>query len=152
MTKGRVRGVDRRGKKKGSRYLFNFTVEPVWQEAIIFYIFYMISLRPHPRGHIFLCRLSAVDLIFLHPGRYYCNFLGTELQFNFIVTHELQRHRKTRFIQLLYIICILFSYTAQSRFLMKIILKREHINPILMLVVAVCALAFTESEIYIIKI
>jgi len=80
------------GGKKSSRYLFNFTVEPFWQEAIIlffYFFFYMISPRPLPRGRIFLCRLSAVDLIFLRPGRYYGNFLGTELQFNFVLTHEL---------------------------------------------------------------
>jgi len=92
VTKGRARGRERRRRgKKSSRYLFNFTVEPFWQEAIIlfYFIFYMISPRPLPRGRIFLCRLSAVDLIFLRPGRYYGNFLGTELQFNFVLTHEL---------------------------------------------------------------
>lgn len=49
----------------------------------------MISPRPLPRGRIFLYRLSAVDLIFLRPERYYGNFLGTELQFNFVLTHAL---------------------------------------------------------------
>lgn len=94
------------GGKKSSRYLFNFTVEPFWQEAIILFLFFFlhdISASP-TRRRIFLCRLSAVDLIFLRPGRYYGNFLGTELQFNFVLTHELLLllystvYGKTRFI------------------------------------------------------
>lgn len=60
MTKGRARGSEwwrRRGKKKSSRYLFNFTVEPFWQEAIIlFFIFFLhdISAPPTPRAYIFV--------------------------------------------------------------------------------------------------
>lgn len=116
VTKGRAR-VGNNGGEKSSRYLFNFTVEPFWQEAIIF--FYMISLRPlPPRAYIFVSTPSAaVDLIFLRPGHYYGNFLGTELQFNFVVTHELQRNRTTRFIH--------YAYATQSRLLMKMILKRS---------------------------
>lgn len=42
--------------KKSSRYLFNFTVEPFWQEAIILFYFFLhdISAPPSPAG-VYFC-------------------------------------------------------------------------------------------------
>lgn len=66
MTKGRARAGGNEiymyilKKKSSSRYLFNFTVEPFWQKAIIiihiflffiFFLLYMISLPGNPPPH-----------------------------------------------------------------------------------------------------
>lgn len=146
MTKGRAHA----GGWKKAHVIYSISRLSRFGKKRLFLFFYMISLPrvPSPRGRIFSCldspRRAAVDLIIflIRPGRYYGNFLGTELQFNFAVWHmNCNGHRETRFIP-----CTVQPSTAQqSRFLMKMILKRRsaaHKNPISNVVVEctrVCA-------------